>query len=442
MNKTVSFYTLGCKLNYSETSTIAEEFKINGFTQLEFEQKADVYVINTCTVTENAEKDCRQIVRRALRQNPEAYIIVTGCYAQLRADEIAKIEGVDAVLGSSEKFKIFELIRDFSKEDYSCIYVTSNDELNEFNSAHSSSSDDRTRAYFKIQDGCDYKCTFCTIPLARGGSRSLDQKNAVQQLEDLVANGYKEIILTGVNVGDYGKNLDTNLYSLLNKLVEVEGDFRLRISSIEPNLLTDEIINLAADNPKICNHFHIPLQSGSDKVLKLMQRRYNTSDYKKVIYKLAEKVKDVGIGIDVIIGSPGETEEEFLNTYNFLKDLPASYLHVFSYSERPNTKAILMADKVEVADKKRRSSMLRILSEKLKNNFYKSMIGKELSVLFEETEKESNIYGFSSNYVRVKYPFNSDLANNFKIVKIKDVNENICSVDQLIQEPKNIESYI
>lgn len=442
MNKTVSLYTLGCKLNYSETSTIAEEFKNNGFSQIDFEKKADVYVINTCTVTENAEKDCRQIVRRALRQNPEAYIIVTGCYAQLRADEIAKIEGVDAVLGSSEKFKIFDLIKDFTKEEYSCVYVESKDNLDEFNSAFSSNSDDRTRAYFKIQDGCDYKCTFCTIPQARGGSRSLESNKAVDQLKMLIDNGYKEIILTGVNVGDYGKNLETNLYSLLEKFVKVEGDFRLRISSIEPNLLTDEIINLAADNPKICNHFHIPLQSGSDKVLKLMQRRYNTSDYQKVIYKLAEKVKDVGIGIDVIIGSPGETEEEFNTTYNFLKDLPASYLHVFSYSERPDTKALLIDGKVDIAEKKRRSSMLRILSEKLKNNFYRNMIGKDLNILFEDTEKESYLYGFSSNYVRVKHPFNSDLANNFKIVKIKDVNENVCSVENSIQETQIIESYI
>ena len=442
MNKTVSFYTLGCKLNYSETSTIAEEFKNNGFSQIEFEKKADVYVVNTCTVTENAEKDCRQIVRRALRNNPEAYIIVTGCYAQLRADEIAKIDGVDAVLGSSEKFKIFDLIKDFTKEEYSCIYVDSKDNLGEFNSAYSSNSDDRTRAYFKVQDGCDYKCTFCTIPQARGGSRSLEQSKAVDQLKMLIDNGYKEIILTGVNVGDYGKNLGSNFYSLLEKFVKVEGDFRLRISSIEPNLLTDDIINLAADNPKICNHFHIPLQSGSDKVLKLMQRRYNTSDYQKVIYKLAEKVKDVGIGIDVIIGSPGETEEEFNATYNFLKDLPASYLHVFSYSERPNTKAILMDGKVDIAEKKRRSSMLRILSEKLKNNFYRGMIGKDLNILFEDTEKESHFYGFSSNYVRVKHPFNSDLANSFKIVKIKDVNENVCSVENSIQETQIIESYI
>lgn len=440
MNKSVAFQTLGCKLNFSETSTIAEEFSKNGFTKTDFNEKADVYVINTCTVTENAEKDCRQIVRRALRQNPESYIIVTGCYAQLRADEIAKIEGVDAVLGSSEKFQIFELIKEFNKEELSCIHVKDKDELDVFNSAHSTDSDDRTRAYFKVQDGCDYKCTFCTIPLARGESRSLDVESAVIQFEQLVKNGYKEIILTGVNVGDFGKNINTNLFELLKRFISVDGDFRIRISSIEPNLLTDEIIDLAASNEKICNHFHIPLQSGSDKVLKIMQRRYNTADYKNLIDKLVKKITNVGIGVDVIVGSPGETEEEFVTTYNFIKELPVSYLHVFSYSERPDTKAILMDGKVNIAEKKRRSSMLRILSEKLKNNFYRKMIGKELRVLFEDTEKESHLYGFSSNYVRVKYPYNSDLANQFNFVKIEDVNENICSVEKIVDEIKIVEN--
>lgn len=439
MNKTVALYTLGCKLNFSETSTIGNEFLQNGFTKVEFNESAHVYVINTCTVTENAEKDCRQIVRRALRQNPDAYIIVTGCYAQLRADEIAKIPGVDAVLGSNEKFKIFELIKDFEKQELSCIYVNPTEELNDFNSAHSSSADDRTRAYFKIQDGCDYKCTFCTIPLARGGSRSLDIDSAVIQFKDLVKNGYKEIIITGVNVGDYGKNIDTDFYSLLKKLVAVKGDFRIRISSIEPNLLTDEIIQLAVDYPKICNHFHIPLQSGSDKILRLMQRRYKTSDYKNLIEKVVSKIPNIGIGIDVIIGFPGETEDDFLDTYNFLKELPASYLHVFTYSERPDTKAILMDGKVSAEMKKRRSSMLRILSEKKKNEFYRKMIGKNLRVLFEETEKESNLYGFTSNYVKVKYPLETDLVNNFKFVKIKSVIDNICLTEKLLNEPKMVE---
>ncbi|MBI1933789.1 MAG: tRNA (N(6)-L-threonylcarbamoyladenosine(37)-C(2))-methylthiotransferase MtaB [Ignavibacteriales bacterium] len=436
MNKKVSLYTLGCKLNFSETSIIGNEFLKNGFEKVEFDNCADVYVINTCTVTENAEKDCRQIVRKALKTNPNAYVIITGCYAQLRADEISKIEGVDAVLGSSEKFKIFDLIKEFEKKEVSCIYV--NSEINEFNSAHSSDGDDRTRAYFKIQDGCDYKCTFCTIPLARGGSRSLETDLAVKQFTELVHQGYKEIILTGVNVGDYGKNISENFYSLLKRLINVEGDFRIRISSIEPNLLSDEIINLTAENSKICNHFHIPLQSGSDKILKLMQRRYNTNFYKEVIEKIADKIPDVGIGIDVIIGFPGESENEFLETYNFLNQLPASYLHVFTYSERPNTKAITMNDKVSIEDKKRRSSMLRILSEKKKNVFYRNMIGKNLKVLFEETEKEKSIFGFTSNYVRVKYRFETDLANKFKFVKIKGVEDNICLVENFINNSQEI----
>ncbi len=429
MNKTVSFQTLGCKLNFSETSTIGKHFLQKGFSIVDVKEKADIYVINTCTVTENAEKDCRQFVRRVQRQNPNAYIIVTGCYAQLRPEEIAAIGGVDAVLGSNEKFKIFDLIEEFEKEELSCIYVKPTEELNKFNSAASTNADDRTRAYFKIQDGCDYKCTFCTIPLARGTSRSLPVDDTIAQFKNLIANGYKEIILTGVNVGDYGKRIGTDFYTLLKKIVSVKGDFRVRISSIEPNLLTDEIIELAADNPKISNHFHIPLQSGSDKVLKLMQRRYNTSFFRNVVEKVYDKIENVGIGIDVIIGSPGETEEEFLKTYNFLKELPASYLHVFTYSERPNTKAILMDGKVDITEKKRRSSMLRILSEKMKNRFNQKMIGKELRVLFEDSEKNGNLFGYTSNYVRVKHPFKSDLANNFKMVKIKNTIDNICSVE-------------
>ncbi len=429
MNKTVSFQTLGCKLNFSETSTIGKQFLQKGFSIVDVKEKADIYVINTCTVTENAEKDCRQFVRRVQRQNPNAYIIVTGCYAQLRPEEIAAIGGVDAVLGSNEKFKIFDLIEEFEKEELSCIYVKPTEELNKFNSAASTNADDRTRAYFKIQDGCDYKCTFCTIPLARGTSRSLPVDDTIAQFKNLIANGYKEIILTGVNVGDYGKRIGTDFYTLLKKIVSVKGDFRVRISSIEPNLLTDEIIELAADNPKISNHFHIPLQSGSDKVLKLMQRRYNTSFFRNVVEKVYDKIENVGIGIDVIIGSPGETEEEFLKTYNFLKELSASYLHVFTYSERPNTKAILMDGKVDITEKKRRSSMLRILSEKMKNRFNQKMIGKELRVLFEDSEKNGNLFGYTSNYVRVKHPFKSDLANNFKMVKIKNTIDNICSVE-------------
>jgi len=426
MNKTVSFQTLGCKLNFSETSTIGNQFLQKGFSIVDIKERSDIYVINTCTVTENAEKDCRQFVRRVQRQNPNAYIIVTGCYAQLRAEEIAAIDGVDAVLGSNEKFKIFDLISEFEKKELSCIYVTPTNKLDSFSSASSSNADVRTRAYFKIQDGCDYKCTFCTIPLARGKSRSLELDKSVNQFENLVKQGYKEIILTGVNVGDYGKLIQTNFYALLKKLININGDFRIRISSIEPNLLTDEIIELAKENPKICKHFHIPLQSGSNKVLKLMQRRYNTTDFKNVIEKVVSEIDNVGIGVDVIIGSPGETEDDFLQTYNFIKELPVSYLHVFTYSERQNTKAILMDGKVEIKEKKRRSSMLRILSEKKKNEFYRKMIGKDLQVLFEDTKKDEYLFGYSSNYVRVKYPFKTDLANSFKLIKIANVVDNIC----------------
>ncbi|MEE9431137.1 MAG: tRNA (N(6)-L-threonylcarbamoyladenosine(37)-C(2))-methylthiotransferase MtaB [Melioribacteraceae bacterium] len=436
MNKTVSFQTLGCKLNFSETSTIGNQFLQKGFSIVDIKERADIYVINTCTVTENAEKDCRQFVRRVQRQNPSAYIIVTGCYAQLRAEEIASIDGVDAVLGSNEKFKIFDLIDEFEKEELSCIYVTPTEELNSFSSASSSNADSRTRAYFKIHDGCDYTCTFCTIPLARGKSRSMELEESLTQFKNLVQQGYKEIILTGVNVGDYGKRIETDFHSLLKKLVKVDGDFRIRISSIEPNLLTDEIVELTKNNPKICNHFHIPLQSGSDKVLKLMQRRYNSTDYKRVIEKVVNKIENVGIGVDVIIGSPGETEEDFLQTYNFLKELPVSYLHVFTYSERPNTKAILLDGKVEVKEKKRRSSMLRILSEKKKNEFYRKMIGKDLQVLFEDTNKDEYLFGYSSNYVRVKHPIKTDLANKFKMIKITDVVDNIC-VDEIAEKSSN-----
>jgi threonylcarbamoyladenosine tRNA methylthiotransferase MtaB len=316
MPQTVALHTLGCKLNFSETSTIGNEFLKKGFSIVDVREKADVYVLNTCTVTENAEKECRQVVRRVLRINPDAYVIVTGCYAQLRSEEISSIPGVDAVLGTNEKFEIFSLIKDFNKKELSCIYVSPNDSMNYFGQASSTDADSRTRAYFKIQEGCDYKCTFCTIPLARGKSRSMNLDLVVEEFRNLIEQDYKEIILTGVNVGDYGKNVDTNFYQLLKKLVAVEGEFRIRISSIEPNLLTDEIIELAATSDKICKHFHIPLQSGSDKILKSMQRRYNVSEYSNLINKLKNSIPDIGIGVDVIVGYPGESENEFLETFN------------------------------------------------------------------------------------------------------------------------------
>ena len=422
----VAFHTLGCKLNYSETSSIGEQFLGHGFEIVDFNDSADVYIINTCTVTANADRECRQIVRRALRKNPNAFVAVTGCYAQLRSSEITKIEGVDAVLGSNEKFNIFNYFNEFSKQELSCIYVSPTEKLNNFHIASSTDADDRTRAFLKIQDGCDYNCSFCTIPLARGKSRSAQPEEIVAKFLDLLNAGYKEIILTGVNVGDYGKNQSENLYKLLSKLVAIPGDFRIRISSIEPNLLSDKIIDLTSVNKKICNHFHIPLQSGSNRVLKLMQRRYTSEDYKRVVEKAVQKIPDVGIGVDVIVGFPGETEEDFLITYNFIKDLPVSYLHVFTYSERPDTKAILMDGSIDTAVRKKRNHMLRILSAKKKLEFYRNMLGKDAEVLFEQGISEGVMKGFASNYVRVKQNAEIKLMNNFTKVRVLDVEDDVC----------------
>lgn len=427
MPQKVALHTLGCKLNFSETSTIGNEFLNKGFDIVDFKENADVYVFNTCTVTENAEKECRQLVRRALRQNPDAFVIVTGCYAQLRPEEISQIEGVDVILGSKEKFNLFSTIKNFEKRELSCIYVSPTEELNHFGYAHSTEADNRTRAYFKIQDGCDYKCSFCTIPLARGKSRSLNPELVLSEFKELINSGYKEIILTGVNVGDYGESYDTDLFRLLLKLVDVPGKFRVRISSIEPNLLSDDIIDLVAENEKMCNHFHIPLQSGSPKILKAMQRRYKVEYYAELIHKAKSKIRDLGIGVDVIVGFPGETEGDFLQTYNFLKELPVSYLHVFTYSERPDTKAIALDGAVDVFERRKRNNMLRILSEKKKNQFYKSMTGKNLEVLFESENMAGFIKGFSSNYVRVSNKFDESLSNTFANVKITNVIDNNCT---------------
>ncbi|MFC2135047.1 tRNA (N(6)-L-threonylcarbamoyladenosine(37)-C(2))-methylthiotransferase MtaB [Bacteroidota bacterium] len=429
MASKVAFHTLGCKLNFSETSTICEQFIEKGFHVVDFKERADVYIINTCTVTENADKECRQIIRRALRNNPDAFIAVTGCYAQLSPDELSEIQGVDVILGTNEKFDIFSYADNFEKKELSCIHVTPTEEINSVHTAHSTEADGRTRAFLKIQDGCDYKCSFCTIPLARGKSRSLETEIVLSEFQNLLDSGYKEIVLTGVNVGDYGKVLDKDFYALLKEIIKIPGDFRVRISSIEPNLLTDDIIKLTAENEKLCDHFHIPLQSGSPKILKLMQRRYTNEDYKNVIFKAVDLINDVGIGVDVIVGFPGETEDDFLDTYNFLLNLPISYLHVFTYSERANTKAISMDGNVDVVERKRRNNMLRILSEKKRNEFYKKMIGKNLPVLFESERHGNFIKGFASNYVRVQHPSEAGLSNKFVKVKIKEADKDICTVD-------------
>lgn len=421
MKQKVALHTLGCKLNFSETSTIGKQFKQNGFEVVEFSENADVFVINTCTVTQNAEKECRQIVRRALRNNPNAFIVVTGCYAQLRPEEISNINGVDLVLGSNEKFNLFDYTDSFQKNELACIYVSPTEELNQFGLAASSDADSRTRAYFKIQDGCDYKCSFCTIPLARGLSRSLNESELLNQFQDILSQDYKEIILTGVNVGDYGKAFNSNLYKLLLKLIAFEVDYRLRISSIEPNLLTDEIITLTKNSDKLTKHFHIPLQSGSAKILKLMQRRYTKEYYFDLIHKVKSEIPNVGIGVDVIVGFPGEREEEFLETYNFLKELPISYLHVFTYSERPDTKAITMDEQVPVNIRRKRNNMLRILSEKKRHEFYESLVGKKVEVLFENDNENGMMKGFSSNYVRIVNEYDETMINKFTEVLISQI---------------------
>ena len=431
MQKKVALHTLGCKLNYSETSSIGRQFLDREFELVDFQEPADVYVLNTCSVTESAERECRQIIRKALRQNPEAFVIVTGCYAQLRPEEIAKIDGVDAVLGSNEKFKLFSLLENFNKRELTCISVTPTENLTEFGVAHSTDADSRTRAFLKIQDGCDYTCSFCTIPLARGASRSLAIPNVVKEFKKLLHADYKEIVLTGVNVGDYGKNFDTNLFQLLSELVKIEDEFRIRISSIEPNLLTDEIINRSAESDKLCNHFHIPLQCGSPRILKAMQRRYTAEDYYKLIYRIKNRLPDAGIGVDVIVGFPGETEEDFIHTHNFLRDLPISYLHVFTYSERPDTKAISLPGSVDVQERKRRNNILRILSEKKRAEFYKKMIETNHKVLFEHTNRNRLMQGFTSNYVRVQTNFNEEFTGKIVPVILDSVNDHVCNCQQI-----------
>jgi threonylcarbamoyladenosine tRNA methylthiotransferase MtaB len=426
MNKTVALHTLGCKLNYSETSSIGKQFLERGFELADIEEAADVYVLNTCSVTESAERECRQIIRRALRQNPQAFIIVTGCYAQLRAVEIAQIVGVDYVLGSDEKFKLFSLIDNFNKRELACISVTPTEILTEFGLARSSEADSRTRAFLKIQDGCDYTCSFCTIPLARGISRSLSINQTVYEFRKLLDDGYKEVILTGVNVGDYGKNINANLFNLLQELIKVDGEFRIRVSSIEPNLLSDEIIDLVSESDKLCKHFHIPLQSGDPRILKAMQRRYTAPEYEELLYKVKNKIPDAGIGVDVIVGFPGETEEDFIHTHNFLRGLPVSYLHVFTYSERPDTKAILLPGVVDFQERKRRNNILRILSEKKRREFYSEMIGTEQKVLFENADHNGSMQGFTSHYIRVQAKFDDTITGKISPVRVGEVDNDIC----------------
>ena len=430
-NKTVAFHTLGCKLNFAETSTIARLFKEKGFIKKNFLEPADVYVINTCSVTENADNECKSIVKSALLKNPEAFVAVVGCYAQLKPEEISEIEGVDVVLGATEKFKLLNYIHLSGKHLHAQIHNCEISDANFFVDAYSVG--DRTRSFLKVQDGCDYSCTFCTIPLARGKSRSDLIENVIRNANKIASEGVKEIVLTGVNIGDFGKGQlitedlkkkkEVTFLDLIMALDEVKGIERFRISSIEPNLLKDQIIDFVAKSKKFVPHFHIPLQSGSNDLLKLMKRRYHKELYADRINKIKTLMPDCCIGVDVIVGFPGETDELFLETYNYLNNLDLSYLHVFTYSERDNTEAIDLPNQVSIVERKRRNKMLRILSAKKLRLFYEQQKGKILSVIFENENKKGFMYGFTQNYVKVKYPFDETLCNSILNVTILDFDE-------------------
>lgn len=427
MRKKVAFYTLGCKLNFSETSTIARSFKYDGFEKVPFEEAADIYVINTCSVTDNADKRFKSIVKQAQNQNPEAFIAAVGCYAQLKPKELAAVYGVDLVLGATEKFKLTSYINDLTKNDFGEVHSCEIEEADFYVGSYSFG--DRTRAFLKVQDGCDYKCTYCTIPLARGISRSDTLQNVLENAKVISEQNIKEIVLTGVNIGDYGKGEFGNkkhqhsFYDLVQALDDVEGIERLRISSIEPNLLKNETIEFVAESKTFVPHFHIPLQSGSNTVLKLMRRRYMKELYFERVSKIKNTMPDACVGVDVIVGFPGETEDYFLETYHFLNDLDVSYLHVFTYSERDNTLAANMENVVPKNVRAKRSKMLRGLSAKKRRAFYESQIGTTRTVLFEGDNKLGYIQGFTENYVKVKTPWNPELVNTLHEVKLTDIDE-------------------
>ncbi len=422
MNKKVAFYTLGCKLNYSETSTLSRQFTKAGFDTVDFTDTPDVFVINTCSVTENADKKCKKIVKEALKVSPNAYVTIVGCYAQLKPQEIAEIPGVDMVLGAAEKFQLVEHISDLTKQPKALVYNQPIAEATQFNASYSFG--DRTRTFLKVQDGCDYSCTFCTIPLARGASRSATIESVVQQAKDIAASGVKEIVLTGVNIGDFGirdGKREDKFFDLVKALDEVKGIDRIRISSIEPNLLTDEIIAYVAQSRRFMPHFHIPLQSGSNKILSLMRRRYRRELYADRVATIKRLMPDACIGVDVIVGFPGETREDFIDTYNFLNGLEISYLHVFTYSERENTIAAEMSGSVPGSTRAERSKMLHILSDKKRRAFYQTQLGKTDDVLFEGDSKEGMMNGFTRNYVKVKAKYDPVLVNELKQVKLIDI---------------------
>jgi len=425
--KNVAFYTLGCKLNFSETSTIARSFEHEGFNRVEFHEHADIYVINTCSVTENADKRFKDIVKKAQKINEDAFVIAIGCYAQLKPEELADVHGVDLVLGATEKFNITNYLNDLTKNDLGEVHSCEIEDADFYVGSYSIG--DRTRAFLKVQDGCDYKCTYCTIPLARGISRSDTMENVLQNAKEIAEQDIKEIVLTGVNIGDYGKGEFGNkrhehtFLELVENLDKVEGIERLRISSIEPNLLKNETIDFVSNSDKFVPHFHIPLQSGSNALLKLMRRRYNRELYVDRVARIKSVMPNACIGVDVIVGFPGETEELFLETYNFLNDLDISYLHVFTYSERDNTLAAEMDGVVPIKVRKKRSKMLRGLSAKKRRAFYETQINNSLTVLFEGENKEGYIHGFTENYVKIKAPWNHNLVNTLQDVTLTEIDE-------------------
>ena len=425
--KKVAFHTLGCKLNFSETSTIARSCEEDGYEKVAFKEHADIYVLNTCSVTENADKECKRLVRQVLKINPDAFVVIIGCFAQLKPNEIAKFEGVDLVLGATEKFKLPSYLNELSKQEGTEVHSCEIVEADFFEGAYSIG--DRTRAFLKVQDGCDYKCTYCTIPLARGISRSDKLENVLTNAKEISEKDIKEIVLTGVNIGDYGKGEFGNkkhehtVLELVQELDKVSGISRLRISSIEPNLLKDETIDFVSNSSVFVPHFHIPLQSGSDELLKKMKRRYLTGLYKERVKRIKHKMPDACIGVDVIVGFPGETEEHFQETYTLLNELDISYLHVFTYSERANTQAAEMSHVIDKGVRHQRSKMLRILSAKKKRAFYEKNIGSNRTVLFEHENKMGYIQGFTENYVKVKVPYDPGFRNQILNVKLNDIDD-------------------
>jgi threonylcarbamoyladenosine tRNA methylthiotransferase MtaB len=427
VHTSVAFYTLGCKLNFSETSTIARDFQTLGYSRVAFEEKADIYVINTCSVTENADKRFKDIVKLAYKKNPEAFVIAIGCYAQLKPEELATVENVDLVLGANEKFKITDYIQNLQKNKIAEVHSCEITQVNNYDSAYSIG--DRTRAFLKIQDGCDYLCTYCTIPMARGISRSDTLENVLKNARKIAQKGVKEIVLTGVNIGDYGKGELGNkkhehtFLDLVKALDPLNGLERIRISSIEPNLLKDDTIEFVANSKTFVPHFHIPLQSGSNELLKKMKRRYPRELYEEKVEKIKKLMPDACIGVDVIIGFPGETDELFLETYHFLNELNISYLHVFTYSERPNTEAVLMEGVVPQNVRNKRSKMLRGLSVKKRRSFYESQLGKTKTILLESENKDGFMFGFTENYVKVKTPFDEGLINTTHQVYLTKIDE-------------------